>query len=210
MQLATCWSRCGTLGTLQRTADRHDLLAWNVSADSCCAVLQTHLWQLGRLVPTRLCTHLESIGVLPLLYGASWLMTCFSADFPASFSARCGVGWMRGDVCLCHDVGWMERGRAALIYPALVACTSLSKRTDMPVCMYVGNVHVPALLVVALACNTHVSTCQAQAPRVHVCSSTSLVRGLCVLLSSQGDGCHHVGQDGSGSAQGCCGAAQAL
>lgn len=59
-------------------------------------ILQTHLWQLGRLVPTRLCTHLESIGVLPLLYGASWLMTCFSADFPASFSARCDVGWRRG------------------------------------------------------------------------------------------------------------------
>lgn len=50
--------------------------------------MQTHLWQLGRLMPPRLCSHLESIGVLPLLYGASWLMTCFSADFPASFSAR--------------------------------------------------------------------------------------------------------------------------
>jgi hypothetical protein len=49
---------------------------------------QTHLWQLGRLIPPRLCSHLEKIGVLPLLYGASWLMTCFSADFPASFSAR--------------------------------------------------------------------------------------------------------------------------
>lgn len=55
---------------------------------SICLGLQTHLWQLGRLMPTRLCSHLESIGVLPLLYGASWLMTCFSADFPASFSAR--------------------------------------------------------------------------------------------------------------------------
>lgn len=51
-------------------------------------LLQTHLWQLGRLMPARLCGHLEGIGVLPLLYGASWLMTCFSADFPASFSAR--------------------------------------------------------------------------------------------------------------------------
>jgi hypothetical protein len=59
-------------------------------------MLQTHLWQLGRLVPTRLCNHLESIGVLPLLYGASWLMTCFSADFPASFSARCDLGSMLG------------------------------------------------------------------------------------------------------------------
>lgn len=49
---------------------------------------QTHLWQLGRLMPQRLCAHLEACGVLPLLYGASWLMTCFSADFPASFSAR--------------------------------------------------------------------------------------------------------------------------
>ncbi|KAF8055394.1 Tbc1d4 [Scenedesmus sp. PABB004] len=52
------------------------------------ALVQTHLWQLGRLMPARLCAHLESLGVLPLLYGASWLMTCFSADFPASFSAR--------------------------------------------------------------------------------------------------------------------------
>jgi hypothetical protein len=51
-------------------------------------LLQTHLWQLGRLIPPRLNAHLESHGVLPLLYGASWLMTCFSADFPASFSAR--------------------------------------------------------------------------------------------------------------------------
>lgn len=53
-----------------------------------CVCMQTHLWQLGRLMPPKLCAHLESIGVLPLLYGASWLMTCFSADFPASFSAR--------------------------------------------------------------------------------------------------------------------------
>ncbi|WIA38081.1 hypothetical protein OEZ86_001449 [Tetradesmus obliquus] len=52
------------------------------------SLLQTHLWQLGRLIPPRLNAHLESHGVLPLLYGASWLMTCFSADFPASFSAR--------------------------------------------------------------------------------------------------------------------------
>ena len=51
-------------------------------------LLQTHLWQLGRLMPQRLCAHLEGLGVLPLLYGASWLMTCFSADFPESFSAR--------------------------------------------------------------------------------------------------------------------------
>lgn len=39
-------------------------------------------------MPQKLCAHLEACGVLPLLYGASWLMTCFSADFPASFSAR--------------------------------------------------------------------------------------------------------------------------
>jgi hypothetical protein len=50
--------------------------------------LQKHLWQLGRLMPPRLCAHLEGCGVLPSLYAASWLMTCFSADFPASFSAR--------------------------------------------------------------------------------------------------------------------------
>jgi hypothetical protein len=53
---------------------------------------QTHLWQLGRLLPPRLCAHLESHGVLPSLYAASWLMTCFAADFPMGFSARCGLG----------------------------------------------------------------------------------------------------------------------
>ena len=53
------------------------------------SLLQSHLWQLGRLMPPALCGHLERLGVLPSLYAASWLMTCFSADFPASFSARC-------------------------------------------------------------------------------------------------------------------------
>jgi len=39
-------------------------------------------------MPAKLCSHLEGCGVLPMLYAASWLMTCFSADFPYSFSAR--------------------------------------------------------------------------------------------------------------------------
>jgi hypothetical protein len=29
------------------------------------------------------------MGVVPMLYAASWLMTAFSADFPIAFSARC-------------------------------------------------------------------------------------------------------------------------
>ena len=55
------------------------------------SLLQSHLWQLGRLMSPALCAHLERLGVLPSLYAASWLMTCFSADFPASFSARCAL-----------------------------------------------------------------------------------------------------------------------
>lgn len=49
---------------------------------------QVQLWQLGRLMPGSLRRHLEACGVLPVLFGASWLMTAFSSDFPASFSAR--------------------------------------------------------------------------------------------------------------------------
>lgn len=52
------------------------------------ALLQTHLWQLSRLMPPALCAHLEQLGITPSLYAASWLMTCFSSDFPLSFSAR--------------------------------------------------------------------------------------------------------------------------
>ena len=59
---------------------------------SLCAAInplvQAHLWQLGRLMPPALCAHLEGCGVLPSLYAASWLMTCYSADLPASYSAR--------------------------------------------------------------------------------------------------------------------------
>lgn len=56
--------------------------------DSSLSALQLHLWQLGRLMPPRLSAHLESVGALPSLYAASWLMTIFSADFPTSFSQR--------------------------------------------------------------------------------------------------------------------------
>lgn len=52
------------------------------------SLLQVQLWQLGRLISHKLAMHMESCGVLPVLYGASWLMTCFSADFPTSFSSR--------------------------------------------------------------------------------------------------------------------------
>ncbi|KIY93737.1 TBC1 domain family member 1 [Monoraphidium neglectum] len=52
------------------------------------ALLQAHFWQLGRLMPPQLCARLEGVGVTPSLYAASWLMTCYSADFPLSFSAR--------------------------------------------------------------------------------------------------------------------------
>ena len=56
--------------------------------DASLSALQLHLWQLGRLMPPRLSAHLESIGALPSLYAASWLMTCFASDFPASVSQR--------------------------------------------------------------------------------------------------------------------------
>jgi hypothetical protein len=52
------------------------------------SALQLHLWQLGRLLPPALSAHLERLGCLPSLYAASWLMTCFSADFPSSVSQR--------------------------------------------------------------------------------------------------------------------------
>jgi hypothetical protein len=52
---------------------------------------QTHLWQLGRLLPPRLAAHLEGVGVTPSLYAASWLMTCFASDFPLGFAARCAL-----------------------------------------------------------------------------------------------------------------------
>jgi hypothetical protein len=52
------------------------------------ALLQARLWQMGRLAPPDLCSHLESHGVLPVLYASSWLLTCFAADFPLHFAAR--------------------------------------------------------------------------------------------------------------------------
>ncbi|KXZ43934.1 hypothetical protein GPECTOR_77g30 [Gonium pectorale] len=52
------------------------------------SLLQVQLWQLSRLIRPVLNRHLEALGVVPMLYGASWLMTAFSADFPISFSAR--------------------------------------------------------------------------------------------------------------------------
>ncbi|WIA17783.1 hypothetical protein OEZ85_009296 [Tetradesmus obliquus] len=83
------------------------------------SLLQTHLWQLGRLIPPRLNAHLESHGVLPLLYGASWLMTCFSADFPASFSARVMDvilhGWMMDQALLKAAVAVLVRLEGRLL-----------------------------------------------------------------------------------------------
>ena len=49
---------------------------------------QVRLWQLGRLLPPRLCAHLEAAAALPVLYASSWLLTCFASDFPLSFAAR--------------------------------------------------------------------------------------------------------------------------
>ncbi|GFH28633.1 Rab-GAP TBC domain-containing protein, partial [Haematococcus lacustris] len=46
------------------------------------------LWQLGQLMPPRLARHLEAYGVMPVMFAASWLMTCFSSDFNTDFSAR--------------------------------------------------------------------------------------------------------------------------
>ncbi|KAL6752645.1 rab-GTPase-TBC domain-containing protein [Haematococcus lacustris] len=50
--------------------------------------LQVQLWQLGQLMPPRLARHLEAYGVMPVMFAASWLMTCFSSDFNTDFSAR--------------------------------------------------------------------------------------------------------------------------
>lgn len=52
------------------------------------AMCQVRLWQVGRLLPPRISHHLEAHGALPVLYASSWLLTCFSADFPLSFAAR--------------------------------------------------------------------------------------------------------------------------
>eukprot|EP00198_Chlamydomonas_reinhardtii_P009264 XP_001698601.1 predicted protein [Chlamydomonas reinhardtii] len=64
------------------------------------ALLQVQLWQLSRLISPALNTHLENMGVVPMLYGASWLMTAFSADFPIAFSARI-MDVLLGDQCEC-------------------------------------------------------------------------------------------------------------
>ncbi|PNH10162.1 Rab GTPase-activating protein 1-like [Tetrabaena socialis] len=64
------------------------------------ALLQVQLWQLSRLISPALNQHLEALGVVPMLYGASWLMTAFSADFPIPFSARI-MDVMLGDQCEC-------------------------------------------------------------------------------------------------------------
>jgi hypothetical protein len=53
---------------------------------------QVQLWLLSQLMPADLGQHLEECCVPPVLYAASWLMTCFSADFPISFSARWAAG----------------------------------------------------------------------------------------------------------------------
>jgi len=52
------------------------------------ALLQVRLWQLGRLMPPRLSTHLENHAALPVLYASSWFLTSFSAEFPMHFAAR--------------------------------------------------------------------------------------------------------------------------
>jgi hypothetical protein len=52
------------------------------------ALLQVRLWQLGRLMPPRLSTHLENHAALPVLYASSWFLTCYSADFSMHLAAR--------------------------------------------------------------------------------------------------------------------------
>lgn len=52
------------------------------------ALLQARLFQLGCLAPPRLTAHLESHGVLPVLFASSWFLTCFAGDFPFHFAAR--------------------------------------------------------------------------------------------------------------------------
>ena len=51
-------------------------------------LLQVRLWQLGRLLPSRLEAHLEAHAVLPVLYAPSWLLTCYASDFPIPVAAR--------------------------------------------------------------------------------------------------------------------------
>jgi hypothetical protein len=62
--------------------------------------LQVQLWQIGKLMSPRLNRHLESCGVVPMLFASSWLMTAFAADFPVSFSARI-MDAMLTDRCHC-------------------------------------------------------------------------------------------------------------
>lgn len=50
--------------------------------------MQVHLWQFGRLLPSKLGRHMEGHGVLPVLYLSSWLLTSFASDFPLFFSSR--------------------------------------------------------------------------------------------------------------------------
>ncbi|GLI63726.1 hypothetical protein VaNZ11_006787 [Volvox africanus] len=64
------------------------------------SLLQVQLWQLSRLISPSLNQHLEALGVVPMLYGASWLMTAFSADFPLPFSARI-MDVLLADQCEC-------------------------------------------------------------------------------------------------------------
>lgn len=66
----------------------HHLADTQLCRDCFMFALQVQLWQLSKLMSPKLCQHLEMFGVVPMLYGASWLMTGFSADFPITFSAR--------------------------------------------------------------------------------------------------------------------------
>lgn len=56
--------------------------------DDGMALLQVRLWQLGRLLPPPLASHLENHAALPVLYASSWFLTCFAADWPLQFAAR--------------------------------------------------------------------------------------------------------------------------
>ncbi len=49
---------------------------------------QVKLWQLAKLMPPRLSTHLETYCALPVLYASSWFLTCYASDFPLAFAAR--------------------------------------------------------------------------------------------------------------------------
>ncbi len=52
------------------------------------ACAQVRLWQVGRLVPPKLATHMEERGCLPVLYMSAWLLTVFASAFPLSFASR--------------------------------------------------------------------------------------------------------------------------